>query len=50
MLYPEAQWGGGPAPVRGVMRPDPFCWEGELVISGVSWECSVREETEGLVV
>jgi hypothetical protein len=35
------------------MRPEPFCWLGELVISGVSWECSpvrVRELTEGFVV
>ena len=50
VLYPEVHCGGGPPPVRGVMRPDPFCCDGEL-ISGVSWACSpVRVFTDGLVV
>lgn len=50
VLYPEAHWGGGPPPVRGVIRPDPFCWDGELS-SGVSWECSpVKVLTDALVV
>jgi hypothetical protein len=51
VLYPEAQCGALPPLVRGVMRPEPFFWLGELVISGVSWECSpLSELTEGLVV